>query len=134
MSRATPGPLAGRRQLFLALWVGWMALTFVLTSIPRPGFDVPVPLSDKLEHLAFYGVTGCFFALWRRASGASVARAAVQALLFATLAGCVDELHQYWIPGRHADPLDWLADTAGGGCGAFVSGFLSRRFPSLLSE
>ncbi len=134
MSRAVSTVPATRRKTYLVLWVAWTALTFVLTSIPNPRFDVPVPLSDKLEHLVFYGGTGCFFAFWRMASGASAARAAAQALLFATLAGCLDELHQYWIPGRRVDVLDWLADTAGGGCGAFLSGLLSRRFPSLLTE
>ncbi len=133
MSRAVP-LFATRRQLYLALWVGWVALTFVLTSIPNPQFQVPIPGADKLEHLAFYGVMGLFFALWRRASGASTARALAQALVFAALAGCLDEVHQLWIPGRSADPVDWLADTAGGGFGAAFSAFLSGRFPSLLTE
>ena len=134
MSRAASTPDAMRRQLYLALWVGWVALTFVLTSIPNPTFEVPVPGIDKLEHLAFYGVMGFFFALWRRVSGASGRSAVVQALLFAALVGGVDEVHQHWIPGRTADPLDWLADTAGAGCGALASALLSRRFPSLLTE
>jgi len=134
VSRTTIPLLATRRQLYLALWVGWVALTFVLTSIPNPTFQVPIPAADKLEHLAFYGVMGFFFALWRRASGASAARAVAQALAFAVLAGCLDEVHQHWIPGRSADPLDWLADTAGGGCGALFSALLSGRFPSLLTE
>jgi len=134
MSRAASTFFATRRQLYLALWVGWVALTLVLTSIPNPTFARPIPGADKLEHLGFYGVTGLFFALWRRASGASIARAVVQALVFAALAGCLDEMHQIWIPGRAADPLDWLADTAGGGCGALLSALLLGRFPSLVTE
>ncbi len=134
MIRAASAFFASRRRLYLTLWVGWVALTFVLTSIPNPQFQVPLPEADKLEHLAFYGVMGFFFALWRRACGASVARAAAQALLFAALVGGIDEAHQLWIPGRSADPLDWLADTAGGGCGALLSALLSGRFPSLVAE
>ncbi len=111
-----------------------MALTFVLTSIPNPEFEVPIPGADKLEHLGFYGVTGFFFALWRRESGASFGRAVVQAFLFTAVVGGLDEVHQYWIPGRFADPLDWLADTAGGGSGAVVSGFAPRLFPFLRTE
>ncbi len=134
MSLAAFPLFATRRRLYLALWIGWVALTFVLTSIPNPEFEVPLPGADKLEHLGFYGVMAFFFALWRRASGVSPARTVVQALAFAALAGALDEGHQHWIPGRTADPLDWLADTAGGGCGALFSALLSVRFPSLLTE
>ena len=126
--------MATRRKTYLALWVGWAALTFVLTSIPNPEFEVPIPGADKLEHLVFYGVMGLFFALWRRECGVSFKRAVVHALLFTTLAGGLDEVHQYWIPGRFADPLDWLADTAGGGGGAVLSGLLPRLFPFLATE
>ena len=123
-----------RRKIYLALWAGWAALTFVLTSIPNPEIEVPIPGADKLEHLAFYGVMGFFFALWRRESGAPLKRAVVHALLFTAAAGAVDEAHQFWIPGRFADPLDWLADAAGGGGGALVSAVLPRWLPFLVTE
>ncbi len=131
---AFPACATARRRLYLALWIGWAALTFVLTSIPNPEIEVPVPGADKLAHLGFYAVTGFFFALWRRASGAPTGRAVAQAVLFALLVGLVDEAHQRWIPGRSADPLDWLADTVGGVCGALFSAFLAGRFPSLVTE
>lgn len=134
MTRPASVPSASRRRLYLALWIGWAALTFVLTSIPNPRFPMPPLVTDKVAHLAFYAVMGFFFALWRRESGASAARAIVQALLFATLVGVVDEVHQLWIPGRTADPLDWLADTAGGACGGLASALLSWRFPSAATE
>ncbi len=134
MRRPAAAPSASRRRLYLALWVGWAALTFVLTSIPNPRFPTPFLVTDKVAHLGFYAVMALFFALWRRESGASAGRAVVQALLFAALAGVADEVHQLWIPGRSADPLDWLADTAGGGCGALVSALLSWQFPFLVTE
>ena len=123
-----------RRRIYLALWVGWVALTFVLTSIPNPEFEVPIPGADKLEHMACYGVMGFLFALWRRETGASTRRAVIHALLVTALVGCLDEVHQRWIPGRFPDPLDWLADTAGGGSGALSSAFLPRLFPFLTTE
>ncbi len=134
MSRAASAPSASRRRAYLALWLGWAALTFVLTSIPNPRFEAPVAGADKIAHLGFYAVTGLFFALWRRECGASAARAVVQALLFAALAGAVDEAHQRWIPGRSADPADWLADLAGGVIGALCAALLSRKFPSAATE
>lgn len=123
-----------RRRIYRALWAGWVALTFVLTSIPNPEFEMPVPGADKLAHMAFYAVMGFFFALWRREAGAPMGRAVVQALLVAALVGGLDEGHQRWIPGRFADPLDWLADTAGGGSGALSTAFLPRLFPFLTTE
>ncbi|MGE5664879.1 MAG: VanZ family protein [Deltaproteobacteria bacterium] len=123
-----------RRKIYLALWLVWVALTFVLTSIPNPEFEVPLPWGDKLAHLAFYGVMGFFFALWRRESGASAKAALMQALLVTALVGGVDEAHQHWVPGRFADALDWLADAAGGGSGALFSAVLPRLFPFLVTE
>ena len=131
---SSSSPVAARRRLYLALWVGWAALTFTLTSIPNVSLKVALPGADKLAHLGFYGVMAFLFVLWRRACGAPVARAILQALCLAALAGCLDEVHQRWIPGRSCDPLDWLADTAGGGCGALVSSLLSVRFPFMITE
>lgn len=118
----------------MALWLGWVALTFVLTSIPNPEFELPIPGADKIEHAAFYGVMGCLFALWRRESGASPRAAVAQAFLVAVLVGGVDEAHQHWIPGRFADALDWIADAAGGGAGAAFSAVLPRLLPFLVTE
>ncbi len=134
MSGAPSAWPAPRRRLYLVAWAGWLALTFVLTSIPNLSLEVPVSGIDKLAHLGFYGVTGFFFALWRRAAGASPARAVALAAMFALAAGCLDEVHQFWIPGRSADPVDWLADTVGGGGGALLSTLLSARFPFLVTE
>ncbi len=134
MSRAGSGLFASKRKVYLVLWIGWAALTFVLTSIPNPHFHVPLPGADKLAHLSFYAVTGFFFALWRMACGASAGRAVAQALLMVVFIGGLDEWHQRWIPGRSADSLDWLADAGGGCCGALMSALLSGRFPFLLTE
>ncbi len=130
---AFPAPPA-RRRLYLAAWLCWLVLTITLTSIPNVTLKVAPPGADKLAHLGFYGVMAFLFALWRRSSGASVARAALHALCFAALVGILDEVHQRWIPGRSCDPLDWLADTAGGAGGALASAFLAVRFPFLMTE
>lgn len=35
------------------------------------------------------------------------------AVFYATCLGIADEVHQFFVPGRHADPMDILADALG---------------------
>jgi VanZ family protein len=123
-----------RRRTYLALLFLWVAFTFLLTSVPDPQIDVPLPYADKFAHFGFYGVMGLLCALWRRESGSPPGRAALAALVFTAFVGAVDEIHQNWIPGRSADILDWIADAAGGGAGALFSIFLPLLLPFLLTE
>jgi len=129
------GPrLITRRRIYLTLLILWVAFTFLLTSIPNPQFEVPLPYSDKIAHFGFYGVMGFLCALWRRESGSSIRGAALAALVFVAFVGAVDEIHQYWIPGRSMDFFDWIADAAGGGTGALFSAFLPLLLRFLLTE
>ena len=70
---------------------------------------------DKLQHFIAYGALGFAIGLW--ISSAFWKRRPALALLLATLAGsaygAVDEIHQYFIPGRHCNVWDWIADTIG---------------------
>lgn len=88
----------------------WAALILAVSSIPGRDLTIP-PGSDKFGHLGEYGVLGVLaaFALGRGASMRARAASWGAVALFAAL----DELHQVLIPGRSADPLDWLADVAG---------------------
>lgn len=133
-SRMGTGPGISRKRLYLALLLLWVSLTFLLTSIPDPDFPVRFRFADKAAHFGFYGVMGVLCGLWRRAAGASTGQAVLQALLFIAVAGAVDEVHQYWIPGRRMGLSDWAADFLGGGTGGAVSAVLLRYFPFLLTE
>jgi VanZ family protein len=123
-----------RRRVYLTLLVLWVGFTFLLTSLPNPEFEVPLPFADKLAHFGFYGVTGFLCAMWRRESGRPAGRAALFALGFVAFVGAVDEGHQHWIPGRSMNVFDWLADTAGGGIGGLFSAFLPHLVPFLRTE
>jgi VanZ family protein len=123
-----------RARTYLSLLVLWVAITFLLTSIPDPRPELPFPHFDKLAHFGFYGVTGLLCALWRRESGSSVGRAVLAGLAFAAFVGAVDEFHQHWIPGRSMDFRDWLADAAGGGVGALFSAVLPFLVPFAFTE
>jgi VanZ family protein len=126
--------LISRKRVYLCLLVLWVAFTFLLTSAPNLDVDVPLPYADKIAHFGFYGVMGFLFAMWRRESGVPVRIAVISGLVFTTLVGAADEVHQYWIPGRTTDVFDWVADTAGGGIGSLFSVYLPSLFPFLLNE
>ncbi|MDA8122608.1 MAG: VanZ family protein [Deltaproteobacteria bacterium] len=118
----------------MALLILWVAFTFLLTSIPNPEIEVPLPYADKIAHFGFYGVMGFLCAMWRRECGSPAMMAALAGAGFVMFVGSVDEIHQYWIPGRSLDLVDWIADAAGGGIGALFSAFLPGLFPFLMSE
>jgi VanZ family protein len=123
-----------RRRIYLTLLVLWVAITFVLTSVPNPRPVLPFLYFDKVVHFGFYGVTGFLCAFWRRESGTSAGGAVLAGLAFAAFVGAVDEIHQHWIPGRSMEFYDWLADAAGGGIGALISAVLPFPFPFPFTE
>ncbi len=95
----------------------WAALIFVLSSIP----SVSLPefgwlASDKMAHvgvfLVFAGLTYRALRHQQRFPLLSQ-RAFVFTILFTAVYGALDELHQYFVPGRDSDPVDWIADVAG---------------------
>jgi VanZ family protein len=95
---------------------------YIQSCLPAP-FEMPeVSHFDKLLHLGAYGVLGILFyrtylAGWPQA----LTRTLIWASVISTaLYGLSDEIHQYFVPERCADPLDWLADAVGGTSGAVI--------------
>lgn len=100
--------MSGSRAL--ALWlpvVAWAALIFTLSSIPHLGTGLGTwdLVLRKLAHATEYGILG---ALLLRALGRPVP-AALAAFAYAAS----DEVHQRFVSGRHAAPLDVAIDAAG---------------------
>lgn len=59
---------------------------------------------DKLAHFfAFGALSGLLWLGWLR-------KKSVWVIMVVALIGLVDELHQHTLPGRSADPYDWLVD------------------------
>jgi VanZ family protein len=54
-------------------------------------------------------------------AGCSPRRAFLLAVVIGSLYGGTDEFHQSFVPGRTADPLDWVADTLGVALGASLA-------------
>lgn len=78
-----------------------------------PGIDVIAPFAHFLE----YAVLGALFANLL-SNYMPLRRAMVLAIVLASAYGVTDEVHQYFVPGRMCDPLDWLVDTVGAGVGS----------------
>lgn len=94
----------------VSLWlpvVVWAALIFTLSSIPDldTGLGTWDLVLRKLAHATEYGILG---ALLLRALG----RPSVAALAAIAYAAS-DELHQHFVSGRHAAPLDVAIDAVG---------------------
>ena len=103
----------------------WAAVIFTLSSIPSldtglGGWDT---LLRKGAHLTEYTILG---GLLLRALGQEVPAVVVGALYAVS-----DELHQSFVRGRHASPLDFLLDTAGVALGVYA---LHRLFQTRLAS
>ncbi|HSM88997.1 MAG TPA: VanZ family protein [Desulfobacterales bacterium] len=95
---------------------------FIQSQLPA-SFEMPDESHfDKLLHFGAYGVMAVLFyrtylAGWPQA----LKRTLIWASAISTaLYGLSDEIHQYFVPERSADPLDWLADAVGGAVGALI--------------
>jgi VanZ family protein len=87
-----------------------------------------IPFMDKAIHLIEFSVLGfllsfgCFLSL-KYSSKVK----AYMTFLSGTLLGALDELHQYFVPGRSTEILDWIADALGVLLGLLIFIFLFRR-------
>jgi VanZ family protein len=91
-----------------------MAALFTASS--GPGVELPSGRGmDKLLHAGAFGVLAVITA-WASTRGrlhAATRGVLLAAWLISTAYGALDEVHQYYVPGRQADPADLLADTIG---------------------
>ena len=103
----------------LSLWlpvVVWAAVIFAFSSIPSLGTGLGTwdTILRKGAHLTEYAILG---ALLLRAVGR-----ALPALVIALVYAASDEVHQHFVRGRHASPVDVLIDSVG-----IVAGILIAR-------
>jgi hypothetical protein len=110
----------------LSVWlpvVAWAAVIFTLSSIPNlsTGLGFWDTLLRKGAHMTEYAILG---ALLVRALGRKTPALAIGIAYAAT-----DELHQHFIRGRHASPLDVLIDAVGVAAGLYCYRRLLRPGP-----
>ena len=112
------------------------ATLFYLSSLPSPdppsfGFEG----EDKLLHVGAYFVLtiAAFIAFGGRITGSTYG-ASRAAAIYALMFGLSDEIHQYFVPGRSCDPLDWVADMIGTLLAVWVLRVLTRSCPRLIRK
>jgi VanZ family protein len=121
-------PIMGRRvswERFLKVWgpvIVWAAVIFALSSVPslNSGLGTWDTVLRKCAHVTEYAILGF---LLLRALGREL-----PALLLGVVYAATDELHQHFVAGRHASPVDLAIDTLGVLIGVLVvRGFLQSR-------
>jgi VanZ family protein len=94
----------------------WMGLIFFLSSrstLPGPDKAFWDILLKKIGHFTVFGILAWLYVLGLRSGQAATPRALWIALGMTLLYALSDELHQSYVPGRHARVTDWLIDAAG---------------------
>jgi VanZ family protein len=121
----------GLRQRVKA-WALPVALYVAITIQSSFAFHVPnIPIAylDKLAHAVIYGMLGALVAQAVRRSAERPVSAMTTVVVVAAAASCLgalDELHQYFVPGRSSDVFDALADVIGAALGSGLYLAISR--------
>lgn len=106
-----------RLPALITMGISWYLSSGTLETVQLPS------VSDKLIHLVCFAGLGFFWTWWFKKE--AWLQRPVRHILLVTLIvaayGMVDEIHQYFVPGRHASILDWVADLIGGFLGG-ISG------------
>jgi len=97
-------------------------LIYIQSAHPSPEELPSFKFMDKMLHFVAYGVMGILF---YRAYQTLQIRNQRQWLVFlsivsASLYGISDEIHQYFVPARHASFSDVIADILGAVCGVYL--------------
>jgi VanZ family protein len=102
----------------------WMGVIFCSSSATGPSLPSLFPNQAVIFHLVVYTVLGWLFsrALQYQKPGIIFTKIVCYTVIFGLLYGFSDEIHQLFVPGRHADFFDLMLD----GSGSFVGGYIQK--------
>ena len=94
--------------------LAWSVLIFSLSSVPSLQVTSNQLLQEIVNdggHFSFYGLLAIFTYYGARKTG--LAHSQQIAVIYSFVYGCLDELHQYFVPGRTTDIRDLILDLLG---------------------
>ena len=119
------------RIISWALVVILAVVIFILSSIPGTTYPEHPDILNVLAHGCLYAVFGFLVSHALGYSKLALWKVALIAVVISSLYGASDEFHQWFVPFRHCDILDWVTDTIGaviGSIGAIL--YLSAKIVS----
>jgi len=126
------GKINSRRMFFLPLLL--MVLIFVESSIPMDGGPGDIKfltdLNPDIQNLLHIPLYACLSFLWVRAFSrlrVNSAKGVVLALFITILYGCLDEVHQTFVPGRYGGLMDIYLNTVGAVIGIVLFKLWKKR-------
>ncbi len=117
MAHQTP-PQTSEKWLLIKYWAPvllYCGIIVYVSSLSYPSRNLPSffsSLSDKLVHGVEYGILGILLYRALRHTTRIIQTIGV-AIFCATVFGITDEFHQWYVPHRHADLWDVVADASG---------------------
>ena len=112
----------------VALLLGYEFFLSAQSPGGLPVFGPSFPRRDKVDHVAYFFVTGVLAVRAARfGEGWSRGKTAVFLILASLLWGCSDEIHQSFTPGRDVEIGDVLADVAGVALAMFLGERILRK-------
>ena len=110
---------------FIFYWLPlilYCLLIYIQSDYPSPEELPSFKFMDKMLHFVAYGVMGILF--YRAYQTLRIKNQRKMLIFFsivsASVYGISDEIHQYFVPDRHADLLDVIADILGALCGVYL--------------
>ena len=117
---------------FIYYWLPvllYCLLIFIQSSCPSPDSIPVLPHLDKLLHFIAHAILGIlFFRVFRtQRFKENINMVIMLSILSSSLYGFSDEVHQYFVPCRDADIMDFLADVMGSICGVYIFNSLKNK-------
>lgn len=113
--------------VYIPLIIYWIVL-LVATSLPAQ--DLPrIETNDKFTHFAAYFILSVmlnFSLMFQNKLLKLKNNPALWTIIIGFTYGAFDEIHQYFIPGRFCEFLDWIANAVGVLFGVFSVQFLFK--------
>ena len=108
----------------------YLSLIFIQSSIPSERIPHMTILTfDKLIHAIIYFIAAILIYLAiREHRPFDTGKIALLTFTITVFYGLSDEIHQYFVPGRHASFRDFLADTAGVTAGLLIVHVIRKRY------